>query len=216
MPPLPLGTADFPQARHGPAPPHPISSAIPPPPLEPRNMKKLLLTLVLLALAATALPAFDNTAFQLGLWSPKLQLVPPEITISGLKLNLPYGSNCQITGLDLGLVSITREQGAELEARVAALQVNLFNSNSGSFSGLQAGLVNLSDTSCGIVLGAVNSTNGKASGIHCGLVNTSLEFRGLEVGLVNYTEFLEGIQIGLINIATKSTIPFLPIVNVCF
>ena len=179
-------------------------------------MKKALLTLVLLLFAALSLPAFDNTALQLSIWSPKLQLVPPEITISGLKLNLPYGSNCQITGIDLGLVSITREQGAELEARVAALQVNLFNSNSGSFSGLQAGLVNLSDTSCGIVLGAVNSTNGKASGIHCGLVNTSLEFRGLEVGLVNYTEFLEGIQIGLINIATKSTIPFLPIVNVCF
>ncbi len=179
-------------------------------------MKKALLTLVLLFFAVLSLPAFDNTALQLSIWSPKLQLVPPEITISGLKLNLPYGSNCQITGIDLGLVSITREEGADLEARVAAFQMNLFNSNSGSFSGLQLGVVNLSDTSSGIIVGAVNSTNSRASGIQLGLVNTSLEFRGLEVGLVNYTEFLEGVQIGLINIATKSTLPFFPFINMCF
>ena len=178
-------------------------------------MKKVFFIIALLALTAGILPAFDNTALQLSLWAPKAQLVPPEISISGLKLNLPYGSNCQITGLDLGIVSIAREESSDLEARVSALQVNLFNSTSGSFAGIQVGLVNLADTSSGIIAGLVNSTRNYASGVEVGLVNTSLEFHGLEVGLVNYTEFLQGVQIGLINIATKSTLPFFPIVNIC-
>ncbi len=180
-------------------------------------MKKALLLLVMaMTLAAGSLFAFDQTALQLSIWSPKLQLVPPEIAITGLKLNLPYGSNCQITGLDAGLVSISRDQGPDLAARVAALQVNLVNYTSGSFSGLQVGLVNVSDTSWGIVAGLVNSANSRASGIQLGIINSSLEFRGLEIGLINYTEFLEGVQIGLVNIAKQSTLPFFPIVNICF
>ncbi len=179
-------------------------------------MKKALLIFAFLFLTACVLPAFDNTALQLSLWAPKAQLVPPEISISGLKLNLPYGSNAQVTGIDLGFVSIANEQGSDLEARVAALQVNLFNKTSGSFAGLQVGLVNLSDTSAGIMVGLVNSASSQVSGIEVGLVNTSLEFHGIEIGIVNYTEFLQGLQIGLINIATKSTVPFFPIINFCF
>lgn len=179
-------------------------------------MKKLLLVFALLALSTGLVSAFDNTAFQLGIWSPEMQLVPPEISVSGLKINLPYGSNSQVTGLDLGIVSIARDQSLDTEARVSALQINIFNSNSGSFAGLQAGVVNLSDTSSGIVLGVVNSVNGRSSGIAFGAVNTSMEFHGVEIGLVNYTEFLEGVQIGLVNIATKSTIPFFPFINICF
>lgn len=179
-------------------------------------MKKSLLIFALVTMVTCAVSAFDNTAFQLGVWSPRMQLVPPEISVSGLKLNLPYGSNCQITGVDLGIVSIAREQTSDLEAHVSALQVNLFNKTSGSFSGIQVGLVNLSETSSGIVVGLVNSTAQQANGLEVGLVNTSLEFHGLQVGIVNYTEFLQGVQIGLVNIATKSTLPFFPIVNMCF
>lgn len=179
-------------------------------------MKKAFLFFAFLFLVASVLPAFDTTALQLSLWAPKVQLVPPEICISGLKLNLPYGSNAQVTGIDLGLVSIAREQGSDLDARVSALQVNLFNKTSGSFAGIQAGLVNLSDTSSGIMVGLVNSAAGQVSGIEVGLINTSLEFHGVEIGLVNYTEFLQGLQIGLVNIATKSTVPVFPIINFCF
>ena len=127
-------------------------------------MKKSLLVLAILALTTGIVSAFDTTALQLGIWAPNVQLVPPEISITGVKINLPYGSNCQITGLDIGLVSISNDQGTELEARVAALQLNLFNSTSGSFSGIQAGLVNLSDTSNGIIFGLVNSATTRCSG----------------------------------------------------
>ncbi|MBO7742096.1 MAG: hypothetical protein J6S21_06030, partial [Victivallales bacterium] len=174
-------------------------------------MKKVLLTLALIVLTAGFAGAFDTTALQLSIWAPKTQLVPPEIAVSGLKLNLPFGSNYSVTGLDLGLISINNSQGEELNAKVSALQVNLWNSTNGEFTGFQVGLVNLADTSNGIEIGALcNIVQNTSSGISVGLLNSSLEFHGVQIGLINYTEFLTGLQIGLINIATKSTLPFFP------
>lgn len=180
-------------------------------------MKKVLLTLILVLMTAGFAGAFDTTALQLSVWAPKTQLVPPEIAVSGLKLNLPFGSNYNVTGLDLGLVSINNAQGDELNAKVSALQVNLWNSTNGEFTGLQVGLVNIADTSNGIEIGGLcNVVHGTSRGITVGLVNTSLEYHGVQIGLINYTEFLTGVQIGLVNIATKSTLPFFPIINMCF
>ena len=179
-------------------------------------MKKSILVAAVVCLSALALSAFDTTAFQISLWAPRAQLVPPEIAISGLKLNLPYGNNSKVTGVDLGFVSINREQDDKLDAQVSAFQVNLWNSTNGRFGGFQVGLVNLADTSAGIQVGLLNSTDNMFRGFHVGVFNSSLEVHGLEVGLINYTEFLTGVQIGLINIATKSTLPFFPIINMCF
>ena len=179
-------------------------------------MKKLLVVFAALLMTAGVASAFDTTAFQLSIWAPKMQLVPPEIAISGLKLNLPYGSNGQVNGMDFGFVSISNEQTAELSAQVTALQINLWNSTNGNFGGIQAGPVNIADNSDGVVIGLVNIAHDHANGVRVGLVNTSFEYHGLEVGLVNYTEFLQGVQIGLVNITTKSTVPFFPIVNMCF
>lgn len=179
-------------------------------------MKKLLVVFAILLMTAGVVSAFDTTAFQLSIWAPKMQLVPPEIAISGLKINLPYGSNGQVNGVDIGFVSISKEQSAELAAQVTALQINLWNSTNGNFGGIQVGLVNIADNSDGVVVGLVNIAHDHANGVRVGLVNTSFEYHGLEVGLVNYTEFLQGVQIGLVNIATKSTVPFFPIVNMCF
>ncbi|MBR4125495.1 MAG: hypothetical protein IKR13_04770 [Victivallales bacterium] len=179
-------------------------------------MKNLLAVFAVLLLTAGMVSAFDTTAFQLSIWAPKMQLVPPEIAISGLKLNLPYGSNGQINGVDLGFVSISKDQNAELAAQVTALQINLWNSTSGNFGGIQVGLANIADNSDGVVVGLVNIARDHANGVRVGLVNTSFEYHGLEIALVNYTEFLQGVQIGLVNIATKSTLPFFPIVNMCF
>ena len=179
-------------------------------------MKKSLLVAAVLCLASLAVSAFDTTAFQLSLWAPRAQLVPPEIAISGLKINLPYGNNSKVTGLDLGLVSVNREQDSKLDAQVSALQINLWNSTNGKFGGLQVGLVNLADNAAGIQIGLYNSTDNMFRGVHAGLVNISMEVHGLEIGLVNYTEFMTGVQLGLINIITKSSVPFLPLFNLCF
>ncbi len=179
-------------------------------------MKKLALALALILCSTVMVSAFDTTALELSIWAPRAQLVPPEIAVSGLKLNLPYGNNYQVTGLDLGLVSINRSQGDQHPASVSAIQVNLWNSTDGDFTGLQVGLVNIADNSSGIVVGLCNVTSNCARGLFVGLINSSLDFRGIAIGVVNYTQFLTGIQIGLVNIATESTLPFFPIINMCF
>ncbi len=178
-------------------------------------MKKSLLIAAAVCLTALSLSAFDTTAFQLSVWAPRVQLVPPEIAVSGLKINLPYGNNSKVTGLDIGLVSVNREQD-KVDAQVSALQINLWNSTNGKFSGFQVGLFNLADSAAGIQIGLFNSTDNIERGFAVGLLNTSQDFRGLEIGLINYTEFLTGVQIGIINIATKSSLPFFPIINMCF
>lgn len=180
-------------------------------------MKKFACALAVLLLTAGILSAFDTTAFQFSTWAPKAQLVPPEIAVSGLKLNLPYGSNYSVTGLDIGICSINNAQGDEYAAQVSALQVNLFNSTDGDFSGIQVGLVNCADNASGLLIGGFCNLNRQSvSGLQIGLVNKSMNFTGIAIGLVNYTEFLTGIQIGLINIAAKSTLPVFPIINICF
>lgn len=171
-------------------------------------MKKMFLGLGLFLLSCFSLQAFNTSALQISIWAPQTQLVPDYIDISGLKLNLPYGSNQNMAGLDLGLVSIN--------GNTAALQVNLFNRASEYFSGLQVGLVNVAGAADGISISLFNSTENISRGLDIALVNTALEHRGIQIGLVNYTEFLTGFQIGLVNIVTKSTVPFFPIINFCF
>lgn len=171
-------------------------------------MKKMLFAFVLPFFFAVSLHAFNTSALQISIWAPTTQLVPDYIDVSGLKLNLPYGSNQNMAGLDLGLVSINDN--------TAALQVNLFNRSSEGFAGLQVGLINVSGASDGVSVSLFNSTESISRGVDVALVNASLEHRGVQIGLVNYTEFLTGIQIGLVNIVTKSTIPFFPIINFCF
>lgn len=173
-------------------------------------MKKFLGVLVCLAVFSGSVQALDTSCLQLSLWAPKIQLVNETVDIYGLKLNLLYGGNERVVGLDVGLFSNNES--------VSALQANIFmNRTRAHFSGLQAGIYNSAASSSGIKLGLVNWTEGIDSGLTVGLLlNSSLESRGVAIGLVNYTEFLTGVQIGLINIATKSTVPFFPIVNFCF
>ena len=171
-------------------------------------MKKfaLLAVMILVSLSASA---FDTTVFQVGIWPSNFQIVPDEINVSGLKLNLPFARNDSVTGIDLGLASSSK--------KTAALQVNVFiNRNHEEYSGIQASLINLNGNANGVIAGIWNVTDDKTHGIEVGLVNSSTEFRGLQVGLINYTEMMVGLQVGLVNIITESRIPFFPIINFCF
>lgn len=178
-------------------------------------MKKILIVLVAMMMIS-AVKAFDTTALQIGLWAPNIQLVPDDISVSGIKLNLPYGGNGKVVGLDLGLVSINNELSNDFTGKVSALQINLWNATDGEFSGFQVGLLNQAGDTNGIMIGLLNLTDDISRGLEIGLINTSLEFRGLEIGLVNYTQFLTGLQIGLVNIVTNSYVPVFPVLNFCF
>lgn len=171
-------------------------------------MKKFAFLAVLVLLAVSA-SAFDTTGFQIGIWPSRFQLVPDEINVSGLKINLPFSRNDEICGLDIGLASSSK--------KTAALQVNVFiNRNHDEYSGIQASLINQNGNANGIILGLWNVTDDKTHGVEVGIVNGSTEFRGLQVGLINYTEMMRGLQIGLVNIITESVVPVFPILNFCF
>lgn len=58
-------------------------------------------------------------------------------------------------------------------------------------------------------------TADKVEGIQFSIVNNAKKVYGLQLGLINLSEDA-AFQIGLVNYIKNSTIPFLPILNVCF
>ena len=61
--------------------------------------------LFVLFLLFMTIPLFaQNNPFQIALVTP-VQLVPEDDSVSGIRLNLIYGRNTTITGLDLGLIN---------------------------------------------------------------------------------------------------------------
>jgi len=163
----------------------------------------------LLALALLLLPAPVLAGgwfpLQVALWQPA-QAVPENWNVYGLRLNLIYGKNSEVWGLDMGFA----------------------NTSTKGVRGIQAGLINGPATLGGIGLGAVNSTE-SVNGLQAGLFNVSEKntngaqvsaiynqsrtVRGLQIGLINSTDKLKGLQIGLINTVKDGAIPFLPIMN---
>lgn len=147
---------------------------------------------------------------QLSLVTP-IQIFPEEDTIVGLRLNLIYGRNAAIRGIDIGIANHTtggRSVGAQfglvgiVDGDFVGWQDNYVNIVKGKFEGLQSGLVNVSN---------------EASGLQLAWVNHTQTASGLQLSIVNYARTLNGIQIGLINIiAEGGAFPVFPIVNWSF
>lgn len=134
--------------------------------------------------------------FQLSLFNP-IQIVPEHESVNGIRLNLIYTKNVNVTGFDWGLVNLTT--GKQL-----GVQWGGVNITEGGFTGWQAGFVNISSgNSVGLQTSAVNYHNGY--------------FNGLQLSVVNYAETLKGLQIGLINVIGKGGfLPVFPIFNFDF
>jgi hypothetical protein len=147
---------------------------------------------------------------QIALFNPA-QIFNESIGIKGVRLNLLYGRNVFVKGLDVGLVNTCR--GGEsvglqwglfgyVEGDFLGIQWNMFNLTGGEFSGLQWGIYN---------------DVGNGEGLQFGLVNTAKNMRGLQVAFVNYTENMYGLQIGLVNIIrNKEKLPVFVLVNWSF
>ena len=148
--------------------------------------------LVLMAAAAVA----QERPFQLALVTP-IQIFSEDVSITGLRLNLLYGRNQTVTGVDLGLVNHTK---------------------SGDSKGIQWGFVNLTDANfTGLQDGWVNITKGDFEGLQWGFVNYVNHGNGLMIGFVNYAMSMKGLQIGLVNfIRQGGQFPVFPIVNWSF
>ena len=162
-------------------------------------MKKFLIIAALFLLIVPALPKSLLAAekpIQLSLFNP-IQLFPEDNAITGLRLNLLYGKNTTVVGLDFGLIN---------------------QNTSGSSKGYQTGLVGLVDADfVGWQNNIVNIVKGNFEGYQLGVVNHSNYANGVQLGLVNYARTLKGLQIGLVNIIGQGgQFPIFPIVNWSF
>jgi len=157
----------------------------------------VIVNLVLLILAFFSTPTqAENKPIQLALLTP-VQIFAEEHTISGIRLNIFYGRNVSVTGLDLGLINHT---------------------TTGESIGVQFGLVGLADTDfVGWQNNFLNVVENNFEGFQWGLVNYAHSANGFQLGLVNYAVKMHGLQIGLINIIKQDgAFPVFPIVNWSF
>ena len=135
------------------------------------------------------------TGLQLSLCNP-LQIFPENFDVSGLRLNLIYGRNSNLRGLDVGIV----------------------NDIPGVVEGFQCGIGNLAGDLSGLQLGAYNSASSSSMGLcQIGAVNIGKDINGLQLGLFNMCNTISGVQIGVFNFITQSDfVIFCPIINAQF
>lgn len=177
-------------------------------------MKRLILRFTLLGLAfltaAGPLHAQRKRPVQLSLLAP-VQLFPERDAVTGVRLNLLYGRNAWVHGLDLGLVNHTTSGTSK------GVQFGIVSIDRTNFTGWQYGVVNLVEGRFEGFQEGVYNGNDSGSGLQLGFVNTSQNFKGVQIGIVNYARRLEGLQIGIVNIITQNgAFPVFPIVNWSF
>lgn len=161
----------------------------------------------LVALAPSA-HAAGASPVQISLFPP-VAIVGPDKSVSGLRLDLIYGRNVDVTGLDWGIVNHDTGNGF-------AWQAGLVNLVEKDFTGWQDGAVNLTKGSfTGLQSGVYNQTE-TMNGFAYGFINRARSMRGVQLGVVNFTETMHGLQVGVANIIQKGKIPILPIVNWSF
>ena len=155
-----------------------------------------LLTICFLFLFLSSLSHAQNKPINVALFNP-IQIFPENNSITGVRINLIYGKNVSVEGLDWGLVNSVGNGG------FTGIQWGFLNMDEGNFVGWQSGAVNLSDEN--------------VKGLQWGWFNSGKHVSGLQIGLINMAGSLYGIQIGLINfIKTGGQFPVFPIVNWSF
>ncbi len=180
-------------------------------------MKKNLLSAALTALfiigAATGSRAqngSDYTPFMLSLATP-LQVPPRTFDVGGLRINLIYGECRDFDGLDISTVGRATGYANGLQAALVANVVD------GSGVGLQIAPVNyVGDEYVGLPIGVANYAK-TVGGLQIGaLFNKADYVEGVQIGLINVTRQMIGVQIGLINVIQDNDVKFLPIFNCSF
>ncbi|HZF01938.1 MAG TPA: hypothetical protein VE344_08590 [Methylomirabilota bacterium] len=142
----------------------------------------------------------ESAPFQASL-TPDISVHPKTTEIRGFAINV-WGENPQ-SGLSLGIVNGSTGESRGLSWAVfnyddsyTGVQWGLANYSKQSFKGWQGGIFFLP---C-----FANVSDGTFTGLQEGMVNVSENFTGLQVGIVNYSKNLHGVQIGLANIAMNN------------
>lgn len=158
------------------------------------NSAKIFSLIILTAIVFGGKISAQDKPVQLALFNP-VQIFDENTSITGLRINLIYGKNAQVSGLDWGFVN---------------------HITSGVSKGVQFGVVGIVESDyMGWQDNGVNITHGKFEGLQWGIVNYAGTVSGVQIGLVNYAaNMTKGLQIGLVNIIKQGgQFPFFPIVN---
>ncbi|MDO2949819.1 VC2662 family protein [Aeromonas simiae] len=173
-----------------------------------------------LALLFATLPSWATTPVQLSL--PGVNL-PSDNQVKGLRLSALYGRTSDVSGVDISLLGLSDTDsftGVQLgvffgaghvRSQFKGVALGLANWHEGHDTGVNVGLVNLTNNVEGLNFGAVNVAKGNALA-NVGLVNYA-ERTTFQLGFINATKHLDGLQIGLANYAENGIFPLLPLVN---
>jgi hypothetical protein len=140
----------------------------------------------------------QTTEFQASLFYPA-QLHPADYSIDdGLRLNLIYGVNENVRGIDIGIVN-------KANGDAGGFELGMVNEVKMNFQGVQIGLI-------------ANVTRHSCQGFQAGVYNDAEEdMRGLQLGIVNHAGSLNGIQIGILNFNDDTKyLGFFPFINAAF
>lgn len=159
-------------------------------------MKSKIIWLLWIIIVLSSVGKAQYKPINVALFNP-IQIFPENNSIEGIRINLIYGKNVSMTGLDWGFVN---------------------DVGSGGFNGVQFGIANISEGNVvGWQDGLLNIDKNNVKGFQSGWYNSGGHVSGFQLGLVNYAESLYGLQIGILNIIkTGGQFPAFPIINWSF
>src|ERR1035437_953468 len=158
---------------------------------------------------------------------PPIQLVPGNWDVWGLRLDLPYGNNKDLYGVDAGIGNIVSDEfvGIQvgginsirgLESHAIGLQVaGILNDSAGNMKGIQISFWNQGGGFEGAQMGFKNLARGDFAGVQMGAINTAIGFdeeimrklalsSGALYSRVVTPGTFVGVQVGLFNDAFPS------------
>jgi hypothetical protein len=157
--------------------------------------------------AACRTPVF--TPLQIALF-PVAQIFRPDVPVRGIRLNLLYGDQQDVAGLDAGFIN-------DVSERVSGLGVGVVNLSRGDADGIQLALTNKVDGRFrGVQAGPANFSEGRLRGAQVGVVNSAGDGAGFQLGVYNRASSLKGLQIGLLNLNENGFLPVFPFLNFGF
>lgn len=188
--------------------------------------RSLLAVLLALLICATVSPAGagDTGYLAVSLFDP-VQYPGSATSIVGIRFNLFYGRNHNLTGLDLGVPSFLTPLNT-LNGTLYGIQSGFYNEAKRVHPmGFQWGTVNYTrEHFGGLQLAGGNITGDTVTGVQIGIVNRAGVLRGVQIGGFNYTGRLKGLQLGLSNLRGRprggasgaAPYRFFPLVNWAF
>ena len=132
----------------------------------------------------------ERVSLQLGL-VPSCQLADRDTDLYGFRLNL-WGENENVSGVDVGFGNLTL-------GNFNGFGLGGYNYVGKNCTGLQLGLVNVTENLTGVQVGLVNVTKDQCNDLQFGFINKAGEANGMQFGLLNRAEKLDGFQLGLFN-----------------